>query len=226
VKIEKFEYVKNLPLSLGLAVDTSASMQPRMMEAQRAGVQFFKSVLRSGDQAFVVAFDTQPSLLQKWSKSLADMNAALASLRAEESTALYDAVVFSLYNFKNIKGQKALVVITDGKDTASKFTFDQSLEFARRASIPIYVVGIGIRPQEIDTRYKMQRFATETGGASFQISDVTELNHIYADIQAELRSQYLLGFYPPAGVKPGGKWREVNVQVSPGKARTIRGYYP
>ncbi|HVT03805.1 MAG TPA: VWA domain-containing protein [Thermoanaerobaculia bacterium] len=226
VKIEKFEYVKNLPLSLGLAVDTSASMRPRMMAAQRAGVEFFKSVLRPRDQAFIVAFDTQPSLLQKWSKTLADMNAALASLRAEQSTALYDAIVFSLYNFKNIKGQKALVVITDGKDTASKFTFDQAVEFAKRAAIPIYVVGIGIKPNEIDTRYKMQRFAAETGGSSFQITEVSELKRIYSDIQAELRSQYVLGFYPPEGVKPGGKWREVNVQVTQGKAKTIRGYYP
>jgi Ca-activated chloride channel homolog len=226
VKIAKFEHVKNLPLSIGMAIDTSASMQPRMQEAQRAGVQFFKSTLRPGDKAFEVSFDSQPTFTQKWTSSLADLNAGLASLRAEESTALYDAIVYSLYQFKGVKGQKALVVITDGKDTRSKFTFEQSLEFAKRSGIPIYVVGIGIRETEVDTRYKMGRFAAETGGSAYQIHDINELAKIYEGIQSELRSQYLLGFYPPSDVKPGSKWREVTVQTSEGKAKTIRGYYP
>jgi Ca-activated chloride channel family protein len=226
IKIAKFEYVKNLPLSIGLAIDTSGSMQPRMSEAQKAGAQFFQNVMRGGDKAFLVAFDTQPSLVQKWSASLADMNAGLAKLRAEESTAFYDAVVFSLYNFLGIKGQKALVVITDGKDTASKFSFEQAIEYARRTAVPIYGIGIGIRPTEIDVKYKLNKFAAETGGNTYYIERADELQRVYNDIQNELRSQYVLGFYPPEGVKSGGKWREITVQVSEGKAKTIRGYYP
>ena len=83
------------------------------------------------------------------------MNAGLAKLRAEESTALYDAVVYSLYNFLGVKGQRALVLVTDGKDTSSKFSFDQAIEYARRAAVPIYAIGIGIRMSEVDTRYKL-----------------------------------------------------------------------
>lgn len=226
IKLAKFEYVKNLPLSVGMAIDTSGSMQPRMTEAQKAGAQFFQNVMRGGDKAFLVAFDTQPSLVQKWSASLADMNAGLAKLRAEESTSLYDAVVFSLYNFLGVKGQKALVVITDGKDTASKFSFEQAIEYARRTAVPIYGIGIGIRPTEIDVKYKLNKFCSETGGNSYYIERADELQRVYTDIQNELRSQYVLGFYPPDGVKAGSKWREVNVQVSEGKAKTIRGYYP
>jgi Ca-activated chloride channel family protein len=226
IKIAKFEYVKNLPLSIGMAIDTSGSMQPRMSEAQKAGAQFFQNVMRGGDKAFLVAFDTQPSLVQKWSMSLADMNAGLAKLRAEESTALYDAVVFSLYNFLGVKGQKALVVITDGKDTASKFSFEQAIEYARRTAVPIYGIGIGIRPTEIDVKYKLSKFANETGGNTYYIERAEELQRVYNDIQNELRSQYVLGFYPPDGVKAGGKWREITVQVSEGRAKTIRGYYP
>lgn len=226
VTITKFEYVKNLPLSIGLAIDTSGSMQPRMSEAQKAGAQFFKNVLRAGDKAFLVSFDTQPQLIQKWSPRLSDMNAALAKLRAEESTALYDAVVFSLYNFLGVKGQKALIVITDGQDTSSKFQFDQALEYARRAAVPIYGIGIGIKSNQIDVKYKFGRFCSETGGNVYYIDRAEDLGRIYTDIQNELRSQYVLGFYPPTGVKPGSKWREVSVQVSEGKAKTIRGYYP
>jgi len=226
VKLAKFEQVKNLPLSIGMAFDTSASMRDRMAEAQKAGAQFFSNVLKPNDRGFVVSFSTQAALVQKWSRQLSDLNAALGSMRAEESTALYDAIVFSLYNFYGIKGQKALIVISDGKDTASKFTFDQAMEYARRAGVPIYPVGIGVSTAEFDTRFKLSRFASETGGSVYYIERASDLARIYDDIQNELRSQYLLGFYPPEGVKAGGKWREVVVEVREGKARTIRGYYP
>jgi Ca-activated chloride channel family protein len=226
VSVTKFEHVTNLPLSIGLAIDTSGSMQPRMTEAQKAGSQFFANVMRKGDRAFLVSFDTQPQLIQRWSTKLADVNAGLAKLRAEESTALYDAVVYSLYNFVGVKGQKALILITDGKDTSSKFSFDQAVEYARRAAVPIYAIGIGIRGTEVDTRYKLSRFCSETGGNVYYIEAASDLGRIYADIQNELRSQYILGFYPPTGVKPGSKWHEVSVQVGEGRAKTIRGYYP
>jgi Ca-activated chloride channel homolog len=226
VKLSKFDHVRNLPLSIGMTVDTSGSMLTRMAETQKAGAQFFKNVMRQGDKAFLVAFDSEPQLIQKWSSRIADMHAGLSKMRAEEYTALYDAIVFSLYNFSGVKGQKALVVLTDGKDTKSKFTFEQGLEYARRAAVPIYAIGIGIRPVEADVRYKLNKFASETGGNTYYIDRADELQKIYNDIQNELRSQYVLGFYPPEGTKPGSKWREINVQVAGGKAKTIRGYYP
>jgi Ca-activated chloride channel family protein len=226
VKVARFDHVKDLPLSIGLAIDTSGSMQPRMSEAQKAGAEFFRNVLKGGDKAFVVSFDSQPQMVQKWSPHLADLNAGLSRLRAEESTALYDAVVYSLYNFLGVKGQRALVVITDGKDTASKFTWDQAIEYARRAAVPIYGIGIGIRTTEIDVRYKFGKFCAETGGNVYYIDRAADLGRIYQDIQNELRSQYVIGFYPPEGVKPGSKWREVSVQVDGAKTKTIRGYYP
>jgi Ca-activated chloride channel family protein len=226
VKIAKFEHVTNLPLSLGLAIDTSGSMRPRIGEAQKAAAQFLGTTLRKGDRAFLVSFDSQPLLIQRWSPDLADLNTALAKLRPDESTALYDAVVFALYNFVNVKGQKALVLITDGKDTSSKFSFDQALEYAKRSGLPIYAVGIGIAPTEVDTRYKLGKFCGETGGNVYFIDRAEDLQRIYTDIQNELRSQYVLGFYPADGIKPGSKWHEVAVQVNGGKAKTIRGYYP
>jgi Ca-activated chloride channel family protein len=226
VKIAKFEHVANLPLSIGMAVDTSGSMQPRMAEAQRSGAEFFKNVLKAGDKAFLVSFDTQPQLIQKWSTKLGDLNAALSKLRAEESTALYDALVYSLYNFLGVKGQKALVVITDGADTSSKFSFDHAVEYARRAAVPIYAIAIGMKPTDIDVKYKLAKFCSETGGNMYTIENAAQLGAIYRDIQNELRSQYVLGFYPPDGVKPGSKWHEVSVQASEGRAKTIHGYYP
>jgi Ca-activated chloride channel family protein len=183
-------------------------------------------VLQPGDKAFLVAFDSTPHLIQKWSGDLRDIQSGLAKMRPEESTALYDAVVYSLYNFLGVKGQKALVLLTDGKDTVSKFTFDQALEYAQRAAVPIYAIGLGIRGAEVDVKSKLNKLCTETGGTSYYIDNVSDLGRIYTDIQNELRSQYVLGFYPGADVKTGGKWREVSVQTAEGKVKTIKGYYP
>ena len=198
----------------------------RMAKAREAGAAFFENVLRKGDKAFLVAFDSQPHIMQKWSAELRDIHSALARLRAEESTALYDAVVYSLYNFLGVKGQKALVLLTDGKDTVSKFTFEQTLEYAQRAAVPIYAIGLGIRGADLEVKAKLNKLCSETGGTPYYIDQVSDLAKIYTDIENELRSQYVLGFYPPADVKAGSKWREVSVQTSAGTVKTIRGYYP
>jgi Ca-activated chloride channel family protein len=226
VKLAKFEHVKDLPLSIGMAVDTSGSMDAKMGQARAAGAAFFQNVMRKGDKAFLVAFDSQPHIVQKWSSDLSEINGGLAKLRPEESTALYDAVVYSLYNFLGVKGQKALILLTDGKDTVSKFSYEQALEYAQRAAVPIYAIGVGIRVAELEVKSKLNRLCSETGGSSYYIDNATELGKIYTDIQNELRSQYVLGFYPAAEVKSGSKWREVSVQVADGKVKTIRGYYP
>lgn len=226
VTIAKFDYVRDLPLSIGMAIDSSGSMQPRMVEAQKAGAQFFEKVMRKGDKAFVVAFDAEPRLMQKWSPKTADVHAALARVRAEDRTALYDAVVYALYNFHGVRGQKALVLISDGKDTASRFTFEQALEYARRTSVPIYGIGLGIRPSDVDVRAKLDRLCRETGGSVYYIQQARDLQRVYDDIQAELRSQYILGFYPSPDIKAGGKWRELTVQASEGKVKTVKGYFP
>lgn len=226
VKLAKFDHVKDLPLSIGMAVDTSGSMDERIAVARDAGAAFFKNVMRKGDKAFLVAFDSQPHIVQKWSPELKDIYSGLARMRAEESTALYDAIVYSLYNFSGVKGQKALVLLTDGRDTVSKFSFEQALEYAQRAAVPVYAIGIGIHGMDVEVKSKLNRLTAETGGTSYYIDHATELTKIYADIQNELRSQYVLGFYPSANVKAGGKWREVTVQAAEGKVKTIRGYYP
>ena len=224
VELAKFEYVKDLPLSIGMAVDMSGSMAERLAITRDTGAAFFANVMRPGDKAFLVAFDAQPHMMQKWSSEVPRLQAALARMRAEESTAFYDAIIYSLYNFLGVKGQKALVLLTDGRDTASKFTFDQALEYAQRAAVPIYTVGLGVRAIDIDVRSRINRFASDTGGTTYYIDDVNDLGRIYADIENELRAQYVLGFYPPSGI--GSNWRSLDVRVKDAEVKTLRGYYP
>ena len=82
------------------------------------------------------------------------------------------------------------------------------------------------RGTELDVKAKINRLCAETGGTSYYIENAEELGRIYNDIQNELRSQYVLGFYPSADAKSGSKWREVTVQTAEGKVKTIKGYYP
>lgn len=224
VTLARFEHVSNLPLSVGLAIDTSASMQPRMTEAEKAAAAFFSDVMRAGDKAFVVSFDVRPQMIRNWTANAGELTSGLAALRADESTALFDAIALSLYDFNGVKGRRALVVVTDGKDTASKLSFDQTLEYARRVGVPIYGIGIDIGPAEVDVRYRFSKLCNETGGAAYYIDRASDLKRIYDEIQAELRSQYVLSFYPPADA--GTKWHDVAVQVRGATAKTIRGYYP
>lgn len=92
--------------------------------------------------------------------------------------------------------------------------------------MPIYAIGIGIRPTENKVRFDLDRLCRETGGSTYYIDQARDLQRVYDDIQTELRSQYILGFYPSPDVKSGGKWRELTVQTPQGKVKTIKGYFP
>ena len=131
-KIESFEYVKNLPLSLGIMVDTSASMLESLPDAEQAAMGFLDYSIGPKDRAFTISFDTEPYLLTKLTSRKDKLFRSFAGMRAEGSTALYDAIVYGLYQFTGVKGKKALVILSDGKDTASKFDFETALDYVRR----------------------------------------------------------------------------------------------
>ncbi|MBW3565371.1 MAG: VWA domain-containing protein [Acidobacteria bacterium] len=226
VEIAKFEYVRDVPLSIGLAVDSSASMEARMNETQTAAAGFLRSVLRPRDRAFLIGFSSVPVIATNFTSDQQELARSLASLRAEGPTALHDAIVYALYSFQGVGGQKALVVLSDGADTSSKFEYSQMLEYARRSALPVYVIGIGIPIVERDSRGKLAGLASATGGRAWFIEGIEEIESIYRDIERELRSQYILGFYPPDEVESGGPWRHVRVAVEGGEVRSIQGYYP
>ncbi|MDX1584599.1 MAG: VWA domain-containing protein, partial [Thermoanaerobaculia bacterium] len=226
VEIDKFEYVRDLSLSIGVAIDSSGSMQPKMSEALKTGARFFERVMKAGDRAFLLAFNDEPRLIQGWTDSLANLTAGLATLDAEEMTALHDAIIHSLYNFQGLRGQKALIIVSDGQDTASQFSWDQVKEYARQTGIPIYTIGIGIRRDDSDTRAKLRQISDETGAESYFVEGSSELRGPFEEIEQELRSQYILGFYPPKSARDSGEWRRVEVTVEGARAKTVRGYYP
>ena len=133
--------------------------------------------------------------------------------------------MFSLYYFTGIKGQRALLVLSDGKDEASRFEFSDTLEYARRAGITIYA--IGFRLNDFDARRKLANLADETGGSMFSIQDIGELEGVYSQIQRELRSQYLIA-YQSSNTSEDEAFRVVDLKVkrSGVEVKTLSGYYP
>ena len=126
-----------------------------------------------------------------------------------------------------MKGKRAIILLSDGTDEGSRYSFDESLEYARRSGVAIYTRGDQPSSKNADMRAKLMRLADETGGRFFFIERAKELDGIYDTIQQELRSQYLLAYQ---STKEGGtdKFRAVEVKVGkPGlEAKTARGYYP
>jgi Ca-activated chloride channel family protein len=226
-KIEGFEYVKNLPLSVGIMIDTSASMLESLPEAQQAALKFIDFTIGEKDRAFVVSFDNEPYLLSKLTGRKEKLIRSLSGLRAEGSTALYDAIIYGLYQFTGIKGKKALVLVTDGKDTASKFDYDTLVEYVKKSGIAIYGIGLKISGTDLEVKYKLNKISSATGGQTFYIDSVKNLEAVYRQINEDLRSQYLLTYYS-SNSEAKDQWRKVDIKVEPTNltARTISGYYP
>ena len=225
-KLLRFELVENLPLTLGLVLDTSGSMATRMGEAQRAAAQFLERLVRPSDQCFALSFADRPTLLVPRTPDPVAVGTALRGLLANGSTSLHDAVVYALYYFRGSSGRRAIVLLSDGDDTSSAIPFRDALEYARRSGVVIYPIGLDVGSLG-PVRGHLNDLAKETGGRAFFIKNADELSSVYAVIERELRNQYLLAY---ASDKPAveGQYREVQVKLARSglKARTIRGYYP
>jgi Ca-activated chloride channel family protein len=225
--LDGFEVVTNLPLSLGIGVDTSGSMEESIVEAQKAAVEFLKDVMTPKDRTFLVTFDNEPQLVSRFTTDRDKLAQALAGLRAQGSTALWDALVYGLYQYQGTRGRKAFVILTDGEDRCSHFTFDAALDYAKKTGVAVYFIGLRIGSTQLDVRHKLGRIARETGGLVYYVESAKGLARIYAEINEELRSQYLLS-YVPQNKSVSNQWRKIEVKMTPSnlRARTISGYYP
>jgi Ca-activated chloride channel family protein len=225
VEIRRFESVNNLPLTVGLTVDASGSMASSLVVAQRAAREFLQQVISLQDHSFAVGFADYPILLINPTSDVDAVADALGRLRAVGWTALHDAVVTSLYYFRGFPGHNVLIVLSDGDDTKSKYTFDDVLEYARRSGTAIYTVGVGVEILGA-ARRKLNALAEETGGRSFFIAQAEELSGVYGALEEELRSRYLLSVVPVATSEEGYREVEVRVKRRGLVVRTARGVYP
>lgn len=226
-EILRFEQVRNLPIHVAVMVDTSASMQEEIQETQAAALEFLESAIQHKDRAAVVTFNDHPHLAAKFTSDPGTLASGLAGLKAERGTALYDSLIFCLYYFNGIKGQRAILLLSDGKDESSRFEFEEALDYARRAGVSIYAIGLQLSKKGLDAKRKLNKLVEETGGRSFFIDDISELSEVYATIQQELRSRYLIA-YQSNNTSGSKRFRTIEVELPDGslEAKTLKGYYP
>lgn len=233
--LRRFNWVEDLPIHAALLVDISASMESDLESVAEAARTFARTI-QPRDRATLISFNDQPEVEVRFTSDVAALESALGNLRASGGTALYDSLVFTLHYFHGVKGQKALLLLSDGEDEASGFAVDQALEFARRAGVTIYAIGLETGDPEddgtrLDRKAKsvLESFAEETGGRAFLVRNLAELEGIYAEIHEELRSQYFLA-YQSSSTKDASEFRRVEVKVESAEdkaeVRTMSGYYP
>ena len=231
-ELESFRVAFDLPLTLGLAIDTSSSLFLRMPDVKRAATAFLDSLETSRDRAFLVGFGSEPRLVRAATYNLNAVRGGIGSLRPRGRTAVWGALSLALDQLEGLRGRKALVVFYDGDDQDSDAAFRQSLEQARRARVPVYLVLMNDEAARTDGRSfstrtfvsKLERMAKAGGGRVYYVPHDQDLAPIFDSISRELRSHYLLTYYPKE--EPGGpNWRQVNVELGRNgvTARTIEG---
>jgi len=225
--VTRFQRVTDLPLQVGLLVDTSASMEEMLPKVQDAALRFFRDALAPGDRAAVITFSEEPRLAAPFTRDLDRLGAALVGLQAARGTTLWDSLVYALHYFQGTPGRRALLVFSDGADHGSRYTFDQALAYAEHSGVSVYAVSFGgIGSSLLETgRRRLANLAEATGGRNFVLGDVGELAKTYEAIEEDLRSQYLL-VYQSDGQGEGFRAVEVQVKRSGVTARTMRGYVP
>lgn len=207
IPVDTFGLAGEVPLVLGVIIDSSESMDPLMVDTQRAAAQFLGQTVKAEDRAFLVDFDTHPKLAQSLTGDVPELLRSLQKLRVGGNTAIYDALVFSLAQFEAEPGRRALVLLTDGRDYGSKFSTKRSLADARRLGVPVYVIVLNnlqnLIPGAVMRKKPakappvdafLESYSRNTGGRLFSITETAALREVYATINAELRSQYLLAF--------------------------------
>ncbi len=230
--IRYFSRQTELPLTIGLMVDTSMS-QVRVIEAERAAsFRFLDRVLRETmDQVFVVQFDMAVQTPQPLTSSIEKLRKALTfvdtptrnELRSQAGggTLLYDAVVTASRDIlKPVQGRKALIILSDGGENGSDATLDEAIDAAHKSDTLIYSILFG----GTEGRGILQRMSRETGGGFFEVTKRQSIDDIYNIVQEELRSQYNLGFVSDVPVRISG-FRKLRLTTKKGLIVQARDRY-
>ena len=251
-EIKYFTRETDLPLTIGLLIDVSAS-QGNLIEVERnAAYHFFGEVLRPKDLAFLISFGSDAELLQDYTNSPKLLRAGLEGLKVNSDvgglhpgpvptvyqprgTILYDAVYLaSSDQLKGQVGRKVLVLITDGEDQGSRYTIQKAIEAAQKADAIIY--GIYYVDQAFYSRggftfggvsdSALRKLSEETGGHVFHIDRKHTLQDAFTQIQDEMRSQYAIGYTPTNSAKDGS-FRRIDIRTNNKdlKVQARKGYY-
>jgi Ca-activated chloride channel homolog len=210
---------REVPVTVGLAVDTSASMFVKLGSAVQAARALVQGLTRGRDRSFLVGFGPAPELIHPLTPSLDRVSIALADLEADGKTPLWGSIEYALGELERARGKRALVVFTDGADQDGGRAFSACLKKAREVGAPVYLVVMNNEAArseggDFQTRLflsRLERVAKAGGGRVHYVSTRDDLTPIYRQIDAELRSAYLLTYYPVART-PGAR-PKIEVQL-------------
>jgi Ca-activated chloride channel homolog len=237
----------DLPLRIGLLLDTSNSIRPRLDFEKDAAVDFLTHVIRRDkDMAFLMTFDNEPQIIQDYTADLSLLQSAIREQRAGGGTALNDAIVMASQKLakapvpRGVESEfrRVIVIISDGNDNLSDHALSDAADAAIRSEAAIFTVSTNTDWLAIDdasrpSKYNLdpgdkvlQSFADQTGGQAFFPYRVDDLAQSFLDIGTELRSQYFIA-YLPAGPAPKGEYRRISVETDRKGllVRTRKGYY-
>jgi Ca-activated chloride channel family protein len=214
---------EDLPISLSLMMDMSASMDEKLVQSQQAAVRFVKT-LRPQDVASIVAFNDRINVLSDFTADQATLEKAVLRTEASGPTALHNALYVTLKELGKQKKagelrRRALVLLSDGEDTASLVQDEQVMELARKLEIAIYA--ISLRPNRVQDRNRLSFsqaahlltvLSRDTGGQVYFPNSISEMDAVYDRIAEELRTQYNLG-YVSSNRRRDGKWRRIVVRT-------------
>jgi VWFA-related protein len=250
-KVDFFSKEMNLPITLAILIDTSGSMQNILGAEQDAAARFVKTVMRKKDEALVISFDFDVNLLADFTEDPEVLNRAIhrAEISAVSSggvvtpgtvpqgsnggTDLYDAVYLACHDeLASEAGRKAVILLTDAEDTGSKLSLNEAIESAQRSDAVIHVLRLADEPfyfgmgMGYGGASVARKMADETGGREIEVRNEKNLETAFSLISEELRSQYVLGYYP-SNTKRDGSFRKIKLEVTRPDSKILarKGYY-
>ena len=232
-KVLEFVAESDLPLRLGILIDTSNSIRERFKFQQETAAEFINSVVRPRqDRAMVVSYDTEVGLVTDLTDDVRALQKGLQGLRPGGGTAMFDAVYFAcrdklMQDQPRHKFRRAMIILGDGEDNNSRYTRDQALEMAQKVDVVIYSISTNISKIETDGDKILKYLAAETGGLSFFPFKPQDLVQSFENISNELRHQYSI-LYRPEPEHNDGLFHNVNLRVKSRKELIVRcrkGYY-
>jgi Ca-activated chloride channel homolog len=230
--IAVFERQSEMPLNLTLAIDTSSSTYKDRAIEQQAAKKFVHALLRTQDRMSVIEFDTFVTELTAFTNKVALIDRGLDHMRGGGGTALYDAIYLGSKALGSKDGRKVLVLVTDGGDTVKGSTYNDALEQALRNEVMIYsIIDVPIEAsagRDLGGEHALIQLSQDTGGKHFYV-DAGGLDKAFAEVSDDLRTQYMIGYYP-RNQEPGRVFHRIDVTIPRAAAESFNirhktGYY-